>query len=426
MNIEEARKVLWLKSNHRPLGELLDEGYLTKDRLEWAAKWAYNSSLQKAAQVILDALNRDSTIAQSEESKKAMAALVRDTGVKVGISLVKAHSTAWPFTPYKGQPMGKLVESKLLTLKDLAYAIENAWDAKVRQAATAFSLIKLDQIVKEPVPSAGFVHVVSGGRSYAERRESLLTLLEGMVLGWSSVIFIALVWWLFSGALEPKPNAAPINDVLASPAQIIGVFVVLAIVVFGGWAIASIPDQITKRLEKQIEEHRRGQEGEDSVAQLMAQALDGNWHIFRNISLPGRNKGDLDLVLVGPPGVWALEVKNLRGEYHNIGETWEWKNGKNWKAARGNPSRQANNSAYRLKNFLKADNVNVFVNTVVVWANPESPLLVENPSVAVWRYDRLPDELGNIWQGERLSETERNKIVEKLIKLCERQKQNNG
>lgn len=30
MDIEEARKVLWLKSNPRPLGELLDEGYLTK------------------------------------------------------------------------------------------------------------------------------------------------------------------------------------------------------------------------------------------------------------------------------------------------------------------------------------------------------------------------------------------------------------
>jgi hypothetical protein len=46
MNIEEARKVLWLKSKPRPLGELLDAGYLTDDRLEWAAQWAYNPKLQ--------------------------------------------------------------------------------------------------------------------------------------------------------------------------------------------------------------------------------------------------------------------------------------------------------------------------------------------------------------------------------------------
>jgi hypothetical protein len=130
-------------------------------------------------------------------------------------------------------------------------------------------------------------------------------------------------------------------------------------------------------------------------------------------------------VLVGPPGVWALEVKNFSGEYRNIGEGWEWKSGKNWKAAGVNPSRQANNSAIRLKNFLKADHISVFVNSIVIWANPESPLDVENPSVAVWSHDRLADELGNIWQGEKLSESDRKQIIEKLTKLCERQRNGN-
>ena len=160
----------------------------------------------------------------------------------------------------------------------------------------------------------------------------------------------------------------------------------------------------------------------DISVRRIVQALDGHWYLFRNLSLPGRNKGDLDLVLVGPPGVWALEVKNLHGEYRNTGDIWEWKNGKNWKAAPVSPSTQAQNGAYRLKNFLKADRVNVFVHTAVIWANPESQLTVENPSVTVWQFDRLADELGNIWQGEKLSELERNKIIEKLSKLCERQR----
>jgi len=77
-----------------------------------------------------------------------------------------------------------------------------------------------------------------------------------------------------------------------------------------------------------------------------------------------------------------------------------------------------------VKNFLKADHVNVFVNSAVIWENSESQLTVENPSVAVWQFDRLPDELGNIWQGEKLSEAERNKMVEKLTKLCEQQRNN--
>ena len=37
MSLEEARSVMWLRNNHRPLGELLDEGFLDQRRLEWAA-----------------------------------------------------------------------------------------------------------------------------------------------------------------------------------------------------------------------------------------------------------------------------------------------------------------------------------------------------------------------------------------------------
>ena len=197
---------------------------------------------------------------------------------------------------------------------------------------------------------------------------------------------------------------------------------VLGFLLFGVWLINFATDTITKRLDKQIEAHRLGQEGEDNTVQLVVQALNGNWHVFRNLRLPGRNKGDLDIVLVGPPGVWVLEVKNFRGKYRNIGEQWEYLRGKTWKNAKASPSRQASNNAVRLGNFLKADHLNVFVNAVVVWANEESQLKVENPTTAVWTYNRIPDELGNIWQGEKLSKEEREKIIIKLTKLCEEQK----
>lgn len=422
MNIEEARKVLWLKSNHRPLGELLDEGYLNQSRLEWAAEKAYDPALKQAAKVILESKMHPSPVTKVEEKANVPESKTKGPSVEIGISLDKARSTIWPFSSHRGQPMGDLVDSKQLSLKDLVYAVETAWDQKVRQAAIALSLVRLNQVVKEPVPSAGFVHVVSGGRSYSERRQLRLTLLEGVVLGFVVAISVILALWATIDSFRPHPNAKPLAEVISSPAGIVGLLIALGIFLFVGWLATSIPDWITKRLDTQIDEHRLGQEGEEQVVQLIVQALDGNWYLFRNINLPGRNKGDLDIVLVGPPGVWVLEVKNFRGQYRNVGEYWEYKNGKKWKSASVNPSRQANNNAYRLKNFLKADNVNVFVNSAVVWANSESHLMVENPSVAVWRYNRLPDEIGNIWQGEKLSEAERNKIVVKLSKLCEQQR----
>lgn len=421
MNIEEARKVLWLKSDPRPLGELLDEGYLTKDRLEWAAAWAYNLKLKQAAQIMLEYINQLPSEAAKHEAPKPDAKET-SAAIEIPISLEKAWSTLWPFAPYKGQRMGELAEARQLSLKDLGFAIENAWDEKVRRAAIALALVRLNQVVQEPTPSAGFVHVVSGGRSYSERRESRLILLQGMVLGWTIILLLGMVWLLLSGALSPKPSGVPITEIVTSPAQWVTVIVAFGLMLLGGWLIASIPEQITKRLDKQIEDYRLGQEGEDNVVQLIVQALDGSWHVFRNVVIPGRNKADLDLVLVGPPGVWALEVKNFRGEFRNQGETWEYMRGKTWKAASKNPSRQANNNSLRLKNFLKADGINAFVNSAIIWANSEGKLAIENPTVTVWQYSRLADELGNIWQGEKLSEPERNKIIEKLTKLCNNQR----
>src|SRR6266536_3007599 len=108
MNIEEARKILWLKSNHRPLGELLDEGYLTKDRLEWAAKKAYDPALKQAAQVILDSLNHSAVVSKIKEAPKTLNGREKDGGIDIGISLDKARSTIWPFSSHRGKPMGAL------------------------------------------------------------------------------------------------------------------------------------------------------------------------------------------------------------------------------------------------------------------------------------------------------------------------------
>jgi hypothetical protein len=54
--------------------------------------------------------------------------------------------------------------------------------------------------------------------------------------------------------------------------------------------------------------------------------------------------------------------------------------------------------------------------------NPQN-ILVEKQSLPYgWSLNRLPDELGNIWQGEKLSQLERGKIIEKLTLLYDRQK----
>ena len=406
MNIEEARKVLWLKSNPRPLGDLLDEGYLTRDRLEWAAQSAYSPKLKEAAAVIISNM--------SGASKNGVYQQNIQSGIEIGISLDQARTTPWPLPPYKGQLMGPLVDSKQLSLKDLGFAVENAWDEKVRKAAVVLSLVRLEQAVKEPAPSAGFVKVVSGGRSYAQRMQNGLILLEGFLFG---IVMTCSIILLIS---QISISRSPGKPLPTDPYIITFVIIVFLVMVLLLWLVLKIFDLIIGKMDQKIEEHRLGDVGEERAVQLIVQALDGNWSLFRNVKLPGKG-GDLDIVLVGPPGVWTLEVKNFNGVYRNNGETWEYQRGNRWASSSSNPSRQVKTSAARLSSFLNADNIKTFVNPAVVWANEETQPFVENPSVAVWLYKRLPDELGNIWQGEKLSKDERQKINMKLTKLCQDQ-----
>lgn len=423
MNLEEARKTKWFKNYPKTMGELLDEGYLHQARLEWAAEKAYVPQIKEAAKAILESKKHISPSTKTEEKHTIAQVSMPNKSFSIKIPLEKARATFWPFKNLRGQPMGLLVDSQQLSLQDLAYAIENAWDNKVRQAAITLSLVRLEQALNEPDPEAGFIHVVSSGRSFATRKQSWLTLLEGIILGSSFTFLLVLSIALTISSLNKSAsNGRTLSDVTSTPEGIIGLVVVFILMLLLAWLAIYIPEQLTNRLEKQIEEYRLGQEGEDQIVQSIVQALDGNWYLFRNVNIPGPNKGDLDVILVGPSGVWVLEVKNFRGIYRNIGEIWEYRQGKKWKRVTKSPSHQAINNAARLGNFLKADKVNIFVTPVVVWVNQESPLTIENPSVAVWQYSHLPDELGNIWQGEKLSESERKKIADKLTKLCELQK----
>ena len=418
MNIEEAKKVLWLKSNPRPIGELLNEGYLNQSRLEWAAEKAYDPALKDAAKLLLNWQKQ--TTSQAGVDKKT--SLPSGIQLPSGASLDQARATLWPFSPFKGQPMGTLVETKQLSIKDLGFAIENAWDERVRKAAMVLMLVRLDQVIKEPEEPTGFLNIISGGRSYAEYRQFQLTLIQGMMFGGLLTLsFVWLIWTLVSQQAN-RTNSTP-SDVLSTPAGVIALIIIIAL--FAGliWLTLFVVDKIINKIEKEKDNYRKGEEGENKAVEIMGQALDGNWSLFRNVVLPGRKKTDLDAVLVGPAGVWVLEVKTFTGAYRNIGEQWEYRIGNRWNLHKKSPSRQAKNNAVRLSEFFKADHVSQWVNAAVVWANQESPLTVENPSTAVWSLDRLPDELGNIWHGNPIPEAQRKQIIDKLTKLCEKQKE---
>lgn len=414
MSLQEARKVLWLRSNYRPMGELLDAGYLNARRLAWAAEKAYDAHIRQAAGVLLDFLR-----GRTQPAPAARAA--PDDGdtppaLEAGLTIKQARATHWPFRPFRGEPMGALVDARQLRLKDLLHAIENAWDERVQRAASVLLTLRLDHVVKEPPPAAGPLKVLSGGRSFYERSRLRWAVTAGaligavMVLGAVGVVLLAR--WVVSG-----PGGADVETPSSTLGAVIAIAIWLLLLACAYWLINRLTDLASRKFEAQIEAMRKGEKGEEEVVEALRQILDGRWTLLRNVTLPGRNKADIDAVLAGPPGVWALEIKNFSGRYRNIGERWQFRSGRRWRSVRSSPSRQAQNNAARLANFLRADKIKQWIEPAVVWVNSEGLAGVNNPMVAVWRLDRLPEELGNVWQGQKLSEERQARIVEKLASL---------
>ncbi len=137
------------------------------------------------------------------------------------------------------------------------------------------------------------------------------------------------------------------------------------------------------------EEILAGIAGEQLVAAELGQALDDDWTLlsgYRN------RRGEIDHLLLGPRGLFAVEVKNLNATVHVDGDRWradKYDNYGNLVQQRlildrtgRSPSVQLNEPADELERFLGQRGQPVSVRRVVVLAHRRSQLgTVRNPTV---------------------------------------------
>lgn len=419
MTVTQARAVSWFRYNPRPMGELLDEGMLSRRDLRWAAENSFVSSIKEAAAVLLAAEQVTIKTSAQQTLLPQHEAVVLPTSP---MTLEMARKTIWPFASMQGQSMGALFDSGVLTHKELGRAIDIAWNPVVRQAATTLLLHKVVDRLNEPEPPAGPLRVIAPTRrSYAEHGERVYTLGLGLFFGvFMTLALVGLYFQLIN--LKLKPPSPELQAVLATTPGLIGLAIAIVIVV-----VTTIAVPLAVRFafawsigwfDRRIDAYRAGREGESRVVDTLSSILDGKWTLFRNVELPGRNNGDLDVVLVGPAGVWVLEVKTLSGSYRNHGDAWQYRTKHGWRNAKADPGHQARKNAKRLKDYLKAVDPSLWVECAVVWAHPTSELLVENPLTPVWRVKDLPSMLNDMWQHEPLRKEAQEAICVSLEKLC--------
>jgi Nuclease-related domain len=136
---------------------------------------------------------------------------------------------------------------------------------------------------------------------------------------------------------------------------------------------------------------RAGIAGEDLVAAQLGRALGADWTLLRGYR---NRRGEIDDLLLGPRGLFAIEVKNINATVHVDGDHWQADKYDNY----GNlvqqwpvtdrkgrsPSQQVNESADELERFLHQRGQQVSIQRVVVLTHRRSRLgLSRHPTVHV-------------------------------------------
>ncbi len=126
----------------------------------------------------------------------------------------------------------------------------------------------------------------------------------------------------------------------------------------------------------------QGQQGEQALPDWFRPRLSDRWRMFHGYA---NNKGEIDHLLLGPPGLWAIEVKTDRGKLLVFGDDWDLKKldrrgnevgrkqatdrtGRNW-------GRQVGEPAAVLEQHLTTQGSRVSVRTAVVMVTPRSEII---------------------------------------------------
>lgn len=402
--LELAATVIWpFKGLHCPLGDLLASGEVQARDLGWATWKAHDPIVKWAAAVQLKAKD-----------------LQQET-----FFLSAARAVIWPFKNFK-RPIGDLLDEQIISLHDLAYAVAQAYSPEVRDAAAVLGaeIVRRQLPLGAPQPSRNApppleettpaspatstisvaavsalpLQIIKGSdylvRQIQRKRRWIIVLALAILYLWLGALAISVIALI---ALAFQLGQVPLGWMIAS-----------GVLLAGAWFILPQLDRLTD----EFEQYHRGRKGEQLVAAGLQRVLKRPWILFRNVVLPGQ-QDDIDAVLVGAKGIYALEIKAFTGYYRNVGDRWQRRYAFFWRDLSRNPSRQALRNAQRLHDYLQKCDVTVWVEPRVVWAS-KSKLWLKQPTVPVWQMTRGRFIGEDLARGKPLDEVTRSQIIASL------------
>ena len=163
---------------------------------------------------------------------------------------------------------------------------------------------------------------------------------------------------------------------------------------------------------RQYRGYKNGLHGERQLTGLLGSALDNQYALLNDVDFRD-GYGNIDHVVLGPTGVFAIETKNQRGMIECNGDVWNGVIGKN-------PGKQARNNAKRVYNAIPSSEVfesgKPWVNAVVVFTHRYANLDIHHKpnNVEILKIDGL---VKHLTEGpRRLSSQEIELIGKEILK----------
>ena len=169
-----------------------------------------------------------------------------------------------------------------------------------------------------------------------------------------------------------------------------------------------------------------GNEGEKKVENFLSSNLDDQWTLINGYK---NGKGEIDQILVGSRGVFAIEIKYSNGTIFCDGDRW-WRDkydqygnlvetNKLIADKRGrSPSRQVNESSELLQSFLQKRYPSLRIYRSIIWAHDRSKLGVVNNLNVDYTAVVNDWDLGRFLRNStyQLSQDEQQRIIESIRK----------
>ena len=119
--------------------------------------------------------------------------------------------------------------------------------------------------------------------------------------------------------------------------------------------------------------------GEERALSQLAEGLDDSYTIIQNavITLDGKSS-EIDLIVVGLNGVFAIETKNRNGLIEGGYDRERWlqhkvgRRGGEYSAEFYSPVKQVGTHVFRLAGFLKQNGIRFYIMGAVYFSNPEA------------------------------------------------------